>query len=68
MVEVLKLYFHTDESVICFIIRNAKSGLERDFVEQVMETIVNSEAFEGVTGAYKAVYSRSDVDIIYEAA
>ena len=67
MVNVLKLYFDTNEKVRIISIKNPKADLSREAVQEAMETIVSSNALDGVVAAVKAVYVATETNIIYEA-
>ena len=67
MLEVVKLIFDTDETVITYVLRHAKTDLTRDLCEEVMQAIVESHALDGVIGAVKAVLCKSETETIYEA-
>ena len=67
MSEALKLTFDTEDSTKTISITNPKSGLTQDDCKDAMDKIVESGAFEGITGAVKAVLHKSESEIIYEA-
>ena len=67
MSKTLKLTFDTEESVKTISINNPKEDVTQDECKDAMDAIVESGAFDGITGAVKAVMHESDSEIIYEA-
>ena len=67
MSKALKLTFETEDSTKTISITNPKEDVDQDTCKAAMDTIVESGAFDGITGAVKAVMHETNSEIIYEA-